>query len=176
MGKFLLNLYVAPLENILFYMVLAVVGWAAVMVLLAEKPWGRLLNLPLLAVGLYGILRLTLLRTPGTTPVVHLQPFHILSPEGFNDESYRTLLMNVFLFLPLGLSLPYLLPRKLPCKPLFTALVGLCLSVGVEIAQYHWCLGSCETDDVMMNTLGTVIGTLCFWLYRQVTQKQRRTH
>jgi glycopeptide antibiotics resistance protein len=72
------------------------------------------------------------------------------------------MLMNVFLFFPLGLTLPYALPEKWNRKGLLTIFLAQVFSIGIELAQYHFHLGRAETDDVICNTLGCVIGTLSY--------------
>ena len=67
--------------------------------------------------------------------------------------------MNVFLFVPLELSMPYILPRKLH-PIIWTMVFAFLLSVSIEYLQYRYGLGRCEVDDVIMNTAGAVIGSL----------------
>ena len=37
-------------------------------------------------------------------------------------------------------------------------------SISIEAIQYYLALGLCEVDDVIMNTLGAMIGTLAYFL------------
>ena len=41
-----------------------------------------------------------------------LMPFYTFTTMSYNNEALRTLLMNVILFLPLGLALPYVKKEK----------------------------------------------------------------
>ena len=78
-----------------------------------------------------------------------------------NWDFYREMLMNVFLFFPLGLMLPFGLSGwKRPV--LRAVLIGLLISVCIETIQYFFALGWPETDDVIMNTLGVLAGSLSF--------------
>lgn len=71
------------------------------------------------------------------------------------------MLMNIFLFEPIGLSLPNILPKK--AHPVAaTVIIAILSSVLIEAAQYCFCLGRCEIDDVIMNTLGTAIGGIAY--------------
>lgn len=90
-----------------------------------------------------------------------LMPFSSFQEAKIQPELYRSMLMNVFLFQPIGLSLPNILPKKAHPVAL-TASFALLLSVGVEAAQFWFQLGRCETDDVIMNTLGAVIGCAAY--------------
>lgn len=62
--------------------------------------------------------------------------------------------MNVFLYIPFGFLLPYSSKRTF----LQTFLISLCLALTTETLQYIFALGLCETDDVIHNTLGCIIG------------------
>lgn len=100
-----------------------------------------------------------LTRTPGNYEVI-LTPFASLTAAQQQPELYREMLMNVFLFFPLGLTLSNALPRKWHrwLRIILTTLVGCALSAGIEYAQYRCALGLAETDDVICNTLGAFLG------------------
>lgn len=73
------------------------------------------------------------------------------------------MLMNVFLFVPIGLSLPFALSKK-KHPVIITMIAAFLFSVSIEAIQYYFALGLCEMDDVIMNTLGAMIGTLAYFL------------
>lgn len=93
-------------------------------------------------------------------PYLMLTSFSSFSRVVGQPEIYRSMLMNVFLFFPLGLSLPSVFRKESSVlKPiLITVLFGLFLSVCIETIQYLLSIGLCETDDIICNTLGTAIG------------------
>lgn len=70
------------------------------------------------------------------------------------------LLLNIILFIPLGFLLPYLWPKLSGFK---TVLTGLLVSVAIETTQYVLQLGCCDIDDIINNTLGSLLG---YVLYR----------
>ncbi len=72
------------------------------------------------------------------------------------------MLMNIFLFVPLGLALPFTLPAKWKHNFLWAILIGLAFSCIIEALQYILALGRCEIDDVIMNTIGVAIGALAY--------------
>lgn len=120
-----------------------------------------LLNTTLACAAAFIILYTTILtRTPGA-PAVILAPFASLTAARQQPELYREMLMNVFLFFPLGLTLSNALPRKWHRwgRIILTTLVGCILSAGIEYAQYRYALGMAEVDDVICNTLGAFIGS-----------------
>lgn len=94
-----------------------------------------------------------------------LRPFQSFQEAKIQPELYRSMLMNVFLFVPLGLSLPFVLGRgRFP--DVISIVVALAISAGIEYLQYSYALGRCEVDDVIMNTLGAAVGCMAHWLFR----------
>lgn len=81
---------------------------------------------------------------------------------GGNPELIRGNLMNVILFYPVGLLLAELLPDcwKRLSRILLVLAVCCLLSVGIEFTQYQLGIGLAETDDVLHNTLGGVVGAM----------------
>lgn len=61
--------------------------------------------------------------------------------------------LNIFLFVPLGFLIG-------GWKGI---LIGLGLSCFIELIQFFLSLGYCELDDVLNNTIGSVIGVLLSW-------------
>lgn len=66
--------------------------------------------------------------------------------------------MNVVVFIPIGILLGSLLRVK--GAWLITLIVGLGISVSIEALQYFFHRGFAETDDVMHNTIGCILGWL----------------
>jgi glycopeptide antibiotics resistance protein len=89
-------------------------------------------------------------------------PFSSFERAKIQPEMYRSMLMNVFLFVPLGLSIPYILGGGTVKRILLTILIGFIISVTVEAIQYFGSLGLTETDDVICNTLGMAIGSCTY--------------
>ena len=119
-----------------------------------------LLNTALACAAAFIILYATILnRTPGNYELI-LTPFAALTAARVQPELYREMLMNIFLFFPLGLTLSNALPQKWHRwgRIILTTLVGCALSAGIEYAQYRCALGLAETDDVICNTLGAFLG------------------
>ena len=67
----------------------------------------------------------------------------------------KEILFNILMLLPLGLLAPILLEKR---KLLWTILIGLCFSVGIELLQFLTKRGLCETDDLIHNCIGVLIG------------------
>ena len=163
-------IYSRPLWLIIVAMIAAVLIWAY---FAARKPRGwRAVNAILAALSLLAILAITLLRHPAEGAGVCLIPFHAFAEAKRQPELYREMLMNVFLFLPLGLTLPNILPSKTgnAVRMVVTVIAGLLLSVGIEYLQYRYALGTAEVDDVICNTLGAWLGTGHLAISRRITK------
>ena len=142
----------------------------------ADRRKWRFTNALLLLAATLIILYTTLLsRTPGIYTAI-LTPFAALAAARQQPELYREMLMNVFLFFPLGLTLSNALPRtwhRWLCIAL-TTLTGCALSAGIEYAQYRFALGMAETDDVICNTLGAFVGATSLLLAHAMEKHKER--
>ena len=114
-------------------------------------------------------------RTPGNYELI-LTPFAALSAARQQPELYREMLMNIFLFFPLGLTLSNALPQKWHRwgRIILTTLVGCALSAGIEYAQYRCALGLAETDDVICNTLGAFLGATSLLAAHAIEKSRER--
>lgn len=150
------RIYALPLPLTAFGMLFLAAAWAWLARCYAARPaavqrgW-RIGNGVLAALSLGAVLYATLLDRGGETVGFTLRPFQLLRDAAAEPELYRSLLMNVLLFEPLGLTLAQALP------PHRTAML---LSAVIEAAQYAFGLGRAETDDVLCNTLGALLGAL----------------
>lgn len=165
MAKLFWWIYVQPISAILLEMALLPILWVAI-----EKKVGNPLRWKLFnAVAFLGIvvaiLYTTIWNRGETAQEPSWIPFYTFVEAQLQPELYRTMLMNVFLFQPIGLALPNLLPKKAH-PAVITVVFAMLLSIGIEAAQFHYHLGRCEIDDVIMNTLGAAIGAAACGLAR----------
>jgi len=133
-------------------------------------------NFVLFCAAVIAILYATILnRTPGNYELI-LTPFATFTAAQQQPELYREMLMNVFLFFPLGLTLSNALPRKWHrwLRIILTTLVGCALSAGIEYAQYRCALGLAETDDMICNTLGAFIGSTSLLIAHAIEKHRER--
>ena len=152
-------IYSRSFISVITFMALALAAWGAMPVRVGARRW-RWGNLVLVLLITAAILYATLFsRAEGGTGLI-LTPFAALAAARQQPEFYREMLMNVFLFFPLGLTLSNALPRRWHrwLRIILTTLVGCALSAGIEYAQYRCALGLAETDDVICNTLGAFLG------------------
>lgn len=82
---------------------------------------------------------------------------HFLLIADYNSGFWREMLMNAVLFFPLGLSLPYMLRSYR-----YSILIAFLLSLAIESWQYWAGTGLAQGTDVIMNTLGVMIGGLSY--------------
>ena len=68
--------------------------------------------------------------------------------------------MNVLVFIPIGLALCSTFKKMRWWK---TVVIGMALSVGIELLQLFFKRGCADIDDVIHNTLGCVIGYGLYW-------------
>lgn len=135
-----------------------------------------LLNTALACAAAFIILYATILtRAPGDYELI-LTPFATFTAALQQPELYRAMLMNVFLFFPLGLTLSNALPQKWHrwLRIILTTLVGCALSAGIEYAQYRCALGLTETDDVICNTLGAFTGSTSLLIAHAIEKYRER--
>lgn len=151
--------YGMRLQMVVIWMLLLLLLWANLCQHINKKRWAAI-NSVIFGLSAATILYATILtRTPGVPEAV-LAPFASLTAARQQPELYRAMLMNVFLFFPLGLTLSNALPQKWHRwgRIILTTFVGCALSAGIEYAQYRCALGLAETDDVICNTLGAFLG------------------
>jgi glycopeptide antibiotics resistance protein len=111
-----------------------------------------------------------------TRPFGSILPALRLGPESF---SYRQMIGNIVAFVPLGVLLPLVLAR-----PRWSAAIVLAsavaLSVAIELGQLavslHLGYGyrAADIDDVILNTLGAMLGYGAFAIVSWLNQAQSR--
>lgn len=96
-------------------------------------------------------------RESGSRDSLDLLPFATMG-HGPKGDAY--VLENVLLFIPLGILLPCTgdFWKQLP----HCAFTGFLVSMMTELSQFLTKRGHAQTDDVITNTLGTIIGYMIF--------------
>ena len=98
--------------------------------------------------------------------------FRFMGTWGTTMQDHTWVIENIFLFLPFGFLFPVWLPEK---KTAWTIPVGFLCSVAIEYCQLRTGRGFCQLDDVIMNTLGAVIGFLCWKIAHSLCRHLKRT-
>ena len=87
-------------------------------------------------------------------------------------DQWRGMFMNILLFVPLGGVLPHLL-RGTPARRVGTAAgLGAALSAVIEVVQQLTLVGCLQTEDLLCNTLGTLIGAAVYFAYVALAKRQ----
>lgn len=123
------------------------------------------------------ILYLTIFSRTSGTRACDWIPFSSFQKAQVQPEFYRTMLMNTFLFFPLGLTLPFVFKGSTVKRILLAILIGFALSAMIEALQYFFSLGQSKSDDVICNTVGTAFGSCSYLLsllWRKMTLKLRK--
>ena len=140
-------IYVSDLKTLSKYALLIFLVWSILCWFFGKKKWFRIFCILPVLISVYGILYMTVLgRTPTSNHV-------LLFASNYSNEFYRELFMNALLYFPLGLSLSVL------AGP-WTILAGFALSFYIEAWQYLLGTGTAQVTDLIMNTLGCLLGTL----------------
>lgn len=126
--------------------------------------WCRLFPLFLFIVYVYCVLQLTILsRTPGSFGGMD---WRILARWNENDAQKAFLIMNIIMFIPLGILLPVF--SKWTGHILVSLPVAIICSIGIEMIQLKYRLGFCQLDDIIANSLGFLIGFLDYLILLDV--------
>ena len=169
------HIYALPLHMVIILMLALLIVWAMLSLHKNQKK-RTIINLVLCSITALTILYATILtRTPGDYKPI-LTPFATFTAALQQPELYREMLMNIFLFFPLGLTLSNALPRKWHRwgRIALTTLVGCALSAGIEYTQYRYALGMAEVDDVICNTLGAFIGSTSLLIAHAIEKSRER--
>ena len=99
----------------------------------------------------------------GTQRAINLVPFH--GNTGWEMQ------FNVLLFVPFGFLLSAVMTKKIPLQ--FVAVISI--SVLLEVVQYILAVGRSDVTDILLNTLGGVIGTGAYYLLVRLFGKYSHT-
>ncbi|WGX77872.1 VanZ family protein (plasmid) [Paraclostridium bifermentans] len=78
---------------------------------------------------------------------------------------------NIAIFLPLGYLLPILIKKINSMSKVF--LISISVSMVFESLQYIFCLGSLDIDDIILNTLGGVIGYIIYFYIKKFSNSNK---
>lgn len=176
------NLISFGIEAIIFTLVIVVfllIVWGIGYKLIYQKIMGgkeklcikQIIPKALLSVVILVILFATLLSGRMGGGIV-LEPFSAYKQAWyfFNLSEWRNIILNICMFIPFGFILPFAIKQfKTPWK---TYLAGLLFSLGIESVQLILKRGVFETDDLINNLLGTMIGYGFFLVVMLIIKKK----
>ena len=103
-------------------------------------------------------------RVSGTAKL-ELMPFWSYKKAIVGHGLRNEILANILMFVPVGALLPMVVKRPV--------LIGMGLSVFIELLQLLTHRGLCETDDVISNTIGLLLGIGLLQLGKILARKIR---
>lgn len=99
--------------------------------------------------------------------------FYVSHVQTIYDWFFKNLACNVIMFAPYGFLVP-LISKKINIGRK-VILSGCIFSVLIEIFQYITALGLCDIDDVILNTLGVLLGFGIYKIAKNVLVKFKRS-
>lgn len=163
-------IYSQPLDRLAGFSIAIIFEWTILMCFLKRDfKLFKSLNKFCTVAAFVAILCATILnRNSGTSSKVVLLPLSSLSQERFSADLCKECIMNVLLFLPLGIFMPYAMPQSRKNKVILTIMFGMSVSICVEMIQGILGIGWFETDDIINNTLGVVVGSRSYAAFEKI--------
>ena len=82
------------------------------------------------------------------------------------------ILGNLIVFMPVGIFVSYFSKNTVGAKRLFlVTMIGLAFSFCVESIQFIFSVGVFDVDDLILNTIGAVLGFLIYMTYQSMHTK-----
>ena len=105
------------------------------------------------------------------TPLKEIKRFmkYIWDNDALGRAARLNIFGNIIAFIPFGIYLPYTSESKLGF--ISTVLYTFSLSLTIELVQLITKVGSCDVDDVLLNTWGCCLG---YGLYRLIKWHRRK--
>ena len=76
-------------------------------------------------------------------------------------------------FMPFGFFLPLVSEHKIKFFKVF--ITAFSLSLLIELIQLISKVGSCDVDDLILNTLGGLLGYWCFCIYKNMNRAYKKS-
>ena len=105
------------------------------------------------------------------TPLKEIKRFmkYIWDNDALGRAARLNIFGNIIAFIPFGIYLPYTSESKLGF--ISTFLYTFSLSLTIELVQLITKVGSCDVDDIILNSLGGVIGYILWYIYTKLRKK-----
>lgn len=117
-------------------------------------------------------------KSVGSFQTINLIPFRTIIDYLFNKDvivrsfAFSNIMGNIAIFIPLGIYIPLLINKKsIFTNSAIVALISLC----VEIVQYILAIGTADVDDIILNTIGGLLGILIFKLVYLIFKDKSKT-
>ena len=100
---------------------------------------------------------------------VNLVPFDMITDKGFTLNVWG----NILMFIPLGLYAVNFMKKFNFWRALWVVIGA---SLGIEVLQYIFKRGVSDIDDLLLNTMGGLIGILIYLIFKVIFKSKERVH
>ncbi|MDO4305301.1 MAG: VanZ family protein [Eubacteriales bacterium] len=146
--------------------------WKIYMII-REKPQFQIGVLLTFIAYIFAVLYITtFMREGGSNSAVQMELLNWMQDDGL--ENFNHFLLNIALFIPLGLLFPLITSGCYKKKFLSAVSFGLLFTVVIETGQLIMHSGTCDIDDILSNTIGTALGALAVEIWRARERKKHR--
>lgn len=189
----LVELVIYSIDHALFYFMFWIIGRGSILAIKMKnkKPikWRRELILSAFIFYILLLIHLTVFRGENSinNVTIILRPLSEINWVPFVETAkltkgtslfdyYYNLYGNILWFIPMGFGAAYLMKKRYYF--LRSLLIGIAISFLIETMQFLFYTGVSDIDDLIFNTIGTIIGIGLFeisqWLYKK-GQKKKNT-
>ena len=160
------QLYELSLLDYSLIVIFALTLWIILAAFLNSKIIWRLVNALALAVATVLIFLVTIVLRKTELKGVSIIPFSSFETARIHPDVYNQIMMNILLYLPIGMAVPFVLCKKTKHSIFITLFFAIAFSTITELLQYFFHRGYAEIDDVIFNTLGAAIGIMPYMIIR----------
>lgn len=100
---------------------------------------------------------------------INLVPFDMIAEQGFTLNVWG----NILMFIPLGLYFANFM-KQFHFWKVLGAIIGTSLSI--EVLQYIFKRGTSDIDDLLLNTVGGLIGIFIYLVFKVIFKLKERVH
>lgn len=168
MHRIISRLYELPIYCWLIIAVALIIIWALLAYTLRKRVIWKKLNILAFVISVILILMVTLVFRQSEEKGISLVPFSSFVLAKMHSDIYHELIMNVILFLPIGLTAPYIFCDKAKHPVILTIGVAIVFSVLIELLQLVFMRGYAEIDDVIFNSIGALLGSMSYMIVKAI--------
>lgn len=168
------KLHEIPIYAYVVMIVVSLVFWTALAILFQKRPLWKWLNTALLILSVVLIISITLAFRQVSNQSYSLTPFSTFELAKKYPDVYQQLMLNGMLYMPIGLTMPFVLSGCIKYPVIVTIVFALFLSTGTELLQYFFMRGYAEIDDVICNTIGAIYGVSSYAVSVILDRKRKK--
>jgi len=105
------------------------------------------------------------------TPFKEIRRFIVYSGHLGVSSVFTNLIGNIVAFIPFGIFLPILTNNRL--KIFQVTVFTFALTLSIELIQLKSMVGIFDVDDIILNTLGGIIGYLMFFVWKSIKERKK---